>query len=90
MKPHGYWTEERILDEISKIDKYISVPEIRRKNSSLYYAITKYKLFDKVYSILGRTGNRYNKCIYSYEFPDNTVYVGLTYNIEERQKNRDS
>jgi hypothetical protein len=37
-----------------------------------------------------RMGNRYNKCIYSYEFSDNHVYVGLTYNIEERQKNRDN
>jgi predicted GIY-YIG superfamily endonuclease len=31
-------------------------------------------------------GNHYKKCIYSYEFDDNYVYVGLTYNIEERKK----
>lgn len=35
-------------------------------------------------------GNRYFRCIYSYEFSDNCVYVGLTYNLTERQQNRDS
>jgi hypothetical protein len=32
------------------------------------------------------TGNHYNRCIYSYEFEDRYVYVGLTFNVEERCK----
>lgn len=80
-----FWTEERILNDIKS---YISLPEIRKLNSKLHSAICKHKLTEKVYEILGRTGNRFNKCIYSYEFPDNYVYVGLTYNLNERQKTR--
>jgi predicted GIY-YIG superfamily endonuclease len=33
-------------------------------------------------------GDRYNKCIYVYEFSDNYAYVGLTYNMEVREKSR--
>jgi hypothetical protein len=35
-------------------------------------------------------GNKFKRCIYSYEFPDNCVYVGLTFNLDERQNNRNS
>jgi hypothetical protein len=80
------WNKEKIIE---KIKEYESFPEIRRKNNKLYAAICRYKLNDVVYELLGRTGNRFSKCIYSYEFPDNHVYVGLTYNIDKRQKNRD-
>ena len=30
------------------------------------------------------TGNRYYRGLYAFEFEDNSVYVGLTYNYEER------
>ena len=83
---HIKWTKESCLELIKS---YKSLNEIREKNGALYSAIYRLKLNEDVHNILGRVGNRYNKCIYSYEFPDNSVYVGLTYNIEERQKNRD-
>lgn len=39
-------------------------------------------------------GSKYKRCIYACEFPDNHVYVGLTYNIDKRIKqhikNKDS
>ena len=31
-------------------------------------------------------GNKYYRCIYAYEFEDNSVYVGLTFNLEKRNK----
>jgi predicted GIY-YIG superfamily endonuclease len=31
-------------------------------------------------------GSRYERLIYAYEFPDNSVYVGLTYNLDKRDK----
>ncbi len=31
-------------------------------------------------------GNHNKRFIYAYEFPDNHVYVGLTYSFEERNK----
>ena len=82
-----FWNKERILNDVKK---YKSLPEIRKENSKLHNAITRYKLIEEVYKLIGKTGNRYNKCIYSYEFPDNYVYVGLTYDIEKRQKDRDN
>jgi hypothetical protein len=30
-------------------------------------------------------GNRFNRLVYVYEFPDNHVYVGLTYNKKKRE-----
>ncbi len=36
------------------------------------------------------TGDKYNRCIYSYEFSDNHVYVGLTCNLVRRQYDRNS
>jgi predicted GIY-YIG superfamily endonuclease len=35
-------------------------------------------------------GHKYKRCIYSYEFDDKSVYVGLTYNIDKRQHSRNS
>lgn len=81
------WSEEKILKDIKE---YKSIAEIKKNNSKLHSAIYRFKLSNKVHEILGRTGNRFHKCIYSYEFPDNSVYVGLTYNIEKRQKSRDN
>ena len=31
-------------------------------------------------------GNLYNRLIYAYEFPDNHVYVGLTFNLSKRDR----
>jgi hypothetical protein len=79
------WNVERCLELMKN---YETIRELRLTNKSLYGAIHRLKLTDEMNKILKRTGNRFNKCIYSYEFSDNHVYVGLTYNIEEREKNR--
>lgn len=34
---------------------------------------------------MSNVGNKYKRLIYSFEFPDNSVYVGLTYNSNERR-----
>lgn len=83
-----YNFEEFLLEECKK---YIgkTLLYIRINDSKLYNGIYRLKISQKVFDIIGRTGNRFNKCIYSYEFSDKSVYVGLTYNIEVRQKNRD-
>ena len=33
-------------------------------------------------------GDKYHRCIYVYEFSDNHAYVGLTYDLNKRKKNR--
>jgi energy-coupling factor transporter ATP-binding protein EcfA2 len=41
---------------------------------------------DDVTSHMIRVGNLYKRLVYAYEFPDNHVYVGLTYDKEDRDK----
>lgn len=81
------WTYDLCLEyalECSTKSEFIN------KYKTAYSAAKKYNWIDTICSHMPLTGNRYNKCIYSYEFPDNSVYVGLTYSIEDRQKNRDN
>ena len=40
---------------------------------------------DEICSHMKSLGNKYNRCIYAFEFPDNSVYIGLTYNINIRK-----
>ena len=84
-KDNSKWNKDKIIKEM---ENYKSLHEIRMNNNSLYSAIFRYKLGDIVHNQFGRTGNKYKRCIYSYEFHDNHVYVGLTYNLEKRHKDR--
>ena len=40
--------------------------------------------FEEITSGYTLVGCRYKRCIYAYEFPDNSVYVGLTCNLNKR------
>lgn len=60
-----------------------------RNNSSAYSAAHKKGWIDEICKHMKRIGNRRNKLIYAYEFPDKAVYIGLTYNINDRQSHRD-
>lgn len=80
-RPHGYWTYYRCLKAAKKCktrtefhDKYSGARRICILNGWMK-DMCKHMI---------RVGNRANKCIYAYEFPDNHVYVGLTYNIQSR------
>jgi predicted GIY-YIG superfamily endonuclease len=41
-------------------------------------------IMDEVTSHMIPVGSRYKRLIYAYEFPDNSVYVGLTYDMSKR------
>jgi len=84
-KPNGYWTYEKCKEEALKY-KY-KKDFIENK----YVAYTKSlsnDWLDDICSHMIITGNKHKRCIYSYEFSDNSVYVGLTYNIEKRHNER--
>jgi predicted GIY-YIG superfamily endonuclease len=40
---------------------------------------------DKICEHMEMKGNLFKRCIYAFEFEDNHVYIGLTYNIKERK-----
>ena len=80
IKPFKYWTYEKCKEEALK---YITKKDFRKYVSSAYNVIH----LNNWYHLLSHMkiiGNRYNKCIYAYEFSDNHVYIGLTYNIDNR------
>lgn len=82
-KPSTYWTKVRCQEESSK---YKTITEFK-KNS---YQAHKYSVLncwlDEICSHMKKSGNIYKRCIYAFEFPDKSVYVGLTYNIDKRQE----
>jgi hypothetical protein len=85
-KPRGYWTKERCQEEALK---YNNRKDFNIYSKSAYLRSIKNRWIDEICSHMIVSGNKYKRCIYSYEFDDNFVYVGLTFNINKRQINRD-
>lgn len=75
------WTKILVLNEALK---YKFRSEFIRKSGSAYNRARKDGYLDEICSHMEKIGNRKMRMIYSYEFSDNSVYVGLTYNIERR------
>jgi predicted GIY-YIG superfamily endonuclease len=82
-KPASYWTKEKCYEEALK---YKTRTEF--KNGS--YQAYKYSLincwFDDICAHMPIIGNMYKRCIYAFEFSDNSVYIGLTSNLDKRRK----
>jgi len=85
--PNRYWHNfENCKNEVLK---YPTKIEFVRGSQHVYNIALKNNWIDEICKHMIPIGNMYHRCIYSYEFPDNHVYVGLTYNIDVRQRNRD-
>jgi hypothetical protein len=84
-KIKGYWTYEKCKEEALK---YNNKKEFRKKNGGAYASARKNNWLYDICLHMKLQGNLYNRCIYSYEFSDNCVYVGLTCNIERRSYER--
>jgi len=82
-KPKGYWTKERCLEESKK---YKNKSELKLKNGSAYHFILKNNWSNECFSHMETQGNRIKRLIYLIIFPDNCVYIGLTYNVLKRFK----
>lgn len=70
--------------------KYKTKIEFKKNSPSAYVISNRNNWMNLISQHMQPVGNKYYRCIYAYEFSDNHVYVGLTYNLNERQKNRDS
>ena len=82
-KPNGYWTKEKCQEEALK---YQNKTDFDKYSCSAYDKSLKYKWLDEICYHMKQKGDKYKRCIYVYEFVDNFVYVGLTYNIDIRNK----
>jgi predicted GIY-YIG superfamily endonuclease len=79
-----YWTKEKCQEEALK---YKTRGEYTKNRSPSYSKAWKQGWLDDICSHMLTVGNKYKKCIYSYEFLDTkTVYVGLTFNLNERNE----
>lgn len=84
-KPRGYWSFNRCHEEALK---YETRGEFQLSNKTAYTQTAHYGWLDEVCTHMKIVGNKYKRCIYAYEFTDNNVYIGLTYNLENRHKDR--
>ncbi len=80
-KPASYWTKDKCHEEALK---YKTRTEFKNKSYHAYKYSRINCWFDEICTHMPIIGNMYKRCIYSFEFEDNNVYIGLTYNIDKR------
>jgi hypothetical protein len=82
MKPRYIkWTKEMVKKEA---EKYTSRSEFERESPKAYEAAYYNGWLKEITNHMEYLGNRVSRLVYAYEFPDNSVYVGLTYNKDKR------
>jgi hypothetical protein len=86
--PNGYWNNIKNCKQ--RALQYNTKTEFIKKSPHVYYISLKNKWLDEICQHMIPIGSKYKRCIYSYEFSDNHVYVGLTYNLIKREYNRNS
>lgn len=80
-KKRGYWTKGKCIKEALK---YKFRSKFKAGSGGAYNSCINNEWLDEVCSHMLVVGNKFKRLVYVYEFSDKSVYVGLTYNIEER------
>lgn len=75
------WSKKLVIEEALKYKHRV---DFIRNSQSAYNRARKDGYLDEACFHMIPIGNRVMRMVYSYEFSDNCVYVGLTYNIEKR------
>jgi len=79
----SYWTKDLCLEESKK---YKTKTEFKKGSYQAYKSAYINCWLDEICEHMPKIGNLYKRCIYAFEFPDNNVYIGLTYNIDIIEK----
>lgn len=79
------WTEELARSAAMKCK---TITEFNKKYYRASNLLRKLGVFDEATSHMTRIGNNKNRCIYVCIFPDKSIYVGLTGNLEKRHHDR--
>jgi predicted GIY-YIG superfamily endonuclease len=82
--PHKFWNYERCQEAALKCK---SRKELAKKYNGAYSSALKHGWLNEMCVHMETTGNRFNRCIYVWEFEDKTTYIGLTFNLKERSYN---
>lgn len=85
--PNGYWNNIENCRIVAL--QYKTKREFIKNYPHVYTKSLKLGWLDEICKHMELIGDRYHRCIYSYEFSDNHVYVGLTCNLKRRQCDRD-
>lgn len=80
-----YWTKEECH---ALALKYETKKEYETNSRDSYMSAYRHKWLDEICSHMKKMGNKMFRCIYVYEFSDNSAYVGLTYNLQKRNVSR--
>lgn len=84
-KPYKYWqNKENCKNEALK---HQTISSFSKYSAHGYNVARVNEWLDEICQHMTKNGNWYNRCVYVYEFLDNYAYVGLTYNIQERNNN---
>ncbi len=78
-----WWTLDKVKERALK---YNTLQDFYQNDLRAYEAAKRNKWMEEIGSHLERLGNLYNRAVYVLEFPDNSVYVGLTLNLKSREK----
>lgn len=81
-KENGFWTKNQCLKEATK---YKTRSEFSIGSSSAYSIAKRNNWLDEICSNMAAVGNKLNRAIYSFEFSNRYVYVGLSYKVEMRK-----
>jgi predicted GIY-YIG superfamily endonuclease len=77
------WSREKCFEAAKKCN---SKSEFLKKYCGAYSYAKKHGFLSEIQQNFEIIGSKYNRCIYVCEFPNKNVYVGLTYNFENRKK----
>jgi predicted GIY-YIG superfamily endonuclease len=80
-KERSYWNIERCQEEALKY-KYRN--DFSINSSNIYNISRENNWLDEICVHMIERGNKYKRLIYAYEFNDNHVYIGLTYDLDKR------
>lgn len=75
------WTKEKCQEEALKYNHRI---DFKKNNPTAYNTSIRYKWSDEICKHMIRKNSLISRCIYAYEFNDNNVYIGLTYDLDNR------
>jgi predicted GIY-YIG superfamily endonuclease len=70
--------------------KYDTLSVFAKMAPGAYKVSSKNGWLDEITSHMSYLGNKFMRLIYVYEFSDNSVYIGLTYNLEKRNYQHNS
>jgi predicted GIY-YIG superfamily endonuclease len=79
------WTYE-LCKEIAA--KYQTKREFNHANHNAYSYAYGHGFLNEICTHMVKLGNRYFKCVYVYEFPDKSAYIGITSDFHRREQTR--